>query len=270
VEIDKEPALHNLWLCKGSNCNPANGEGSIVIDENVLNAGGDPDGVGAFEFVARFDHKVLDVGINATSWLAANGRLVNCTMTIIDENAIHFACTSKDPDWQTDPGTPPTGATADGTIATLTVSATADMVDQLTPGQENGVVTTIVDDNCELADINGDPLSGGFTDPDTGREIPLEGILPGGEVEVCTNSTLTVRILEGDLNLDCAVNVLDDQAIAYRYGASFGMLLYDPWDDLEPPLKDRDIDIKDVQKVFGRNGSTCEFPIPPQNPMPPP
>ena len=66
-----------------------------------------------------------------------------------------------------------------------------------------------------------------------------------------------MRILEGDLNLDCAVNVLDEQAISFRYGATFGNLLYDPWYDLEPALKDYDIDIKDLQKVWGREGSTC-------------
>ena len=268
--MDKEPALHNLWLCKGSNCNPDNGEGQIVIGENVVNVGGDPEGVGAFEFVARFNHKVLDITINATDWLAANGRLVDCTAEIIDENAIHFACVSKDPDWQTDPGTPPTGATADGTIATLTVKPTVDMVNLLTPGQENGVVTTIVDDNCELADIYGDPLSSGAVD-DLGRPILLPGVLPGGGIAICTNATLTVRILEGDMNLDCAVNVADDQMIAFRYGAASGNALYEPWYDLEPALKDQDVDVKDLQKVFGRNGSTCAEPIPAyQTPQPPP
>ncbi|HXF51246.1 MAG TPA: hypothetical protein VNM43_06160, partial [Dehalococcoidia bacterium] len=48
-------------------------------------------------------------------------------------------------------------------------------------------------------------------------------------------------------------------------------LLYDPFFDLEPSLKDFDIDIKDVQKVFGRNGSTCQAPIPSnQTPQPAP
>jgi hypothetical protein len=59
--------------------------------------------------------------------------------------------------------------------------------------------------------------------------------------------------------------VTDDQGIAFRYGSAFGNLLYDPWFDLEPSLKDFDVDIKDLQKVFGRNGSTCENPIPPQD-----
>jgi uncharacterized repeat protein (TIGR01451 family) len=280
VRMTKVPDLANLWLCKNvdpedPNCDPANGEGSLVIDEDVTSIS-DPDGVGAFEFVVRWDHKVFDIDVAATDWLTAPDptsgeptRLVNCAITLIDENAVHFACVSKDPDWETDPGTPPTGALASGTIAVLSVTPAVDVWDILTPGQQNGITRTIIDDNCELADINGDPLSSGATDPDTGRELPLPGILPGGEVEVCTNATVTVRILEGDLNLDCVVNVLDDQAIAYRYGASFGMLLYTPWYDLEPALKDRDIDIKDVQKVFGRNGSTCDAPYPDQDPIPP-
>ena len=59
------------------------------------------------------------------------------------------------------------------------------------------------------------------------------------------------------LNLDCNVDVLDDQAIAFRYGSSLGLLLYDPFYDLDPKVADNDIDIKDLQFVFGRNGSTC-------------
>jgi hypothetical protein len=44
---------------------------------------------------------------------------------------------------------------------------------------------------------------------------------------------------------------------------------------LEPALKDMDIDIKDIQKVFGRNGSVCGGTggvgtIPPQAPLGPP
>jgi hypothetical protein len=77
-------------------------------------------------------------------------------------------------------------------------------------------------------------------------------------------------MLEGDLNLDCQVNVLDMMSVAGRYGSSFGLLLYDPFYDLEPKLTDFDIDIKDLQFVFGRDGSECQKPIPDQPPMPPP
>jgi hypothetical protein len=124
------------------------------------------------------------------------------------------------------------------------------MKSRLHPGQENGVVRRILDENCEAADIFGDPLA-------DAQGTPLPGIVTGGLIEDCDDVSVTVRILEGDLDLDCDVDVSDDQAIAFRYGAFFGSLRYDPWFDMEPALKDFDIDIKDLQKVFGRNGSEC-------------
>ena len=67
--------------------------------------------------------------------------------------------------------------------------------------------------------------------------------------------------------VDCEVDLTDDQMAAYRYGAFFGNLLYHKFFDLEPNIApDFDIDIKDLQTVFGRNGSTCAEPIPDQNP----
>ena len=114
------------------------------------------------------------------------------------------------------------------------------------------VVRLILDENCELANIFGEPLPGSIN---------------GGLTAQCGDASVTVRVLEGDLNLDCKVDVLDQQAIAYRYGSFFGDLNYDPWFDLEPALKDFDVDVKDLQKVFGRDGSTCANPIPPQLPL---
>jgi hypothetical protein len=95
-------------------------------------------------------------------------------------------------------------------------------------------------------------------------------LLPGGLLVTCGDATITVRILEGDLNLDCQVNIIDEQLIALRYGAVFRNPFYEAWYDLEPALKDMNIDIKDIQKVFGRNGSTCQDPVPPQPPLPAP
>jgi hypothetical protein len=132
------------------------------------------------------------------------------------------------------------------------------MIDRLTPGQFNGVIAEKLDENCEITNELGDPIVGSR---------------PGGLTALCQDAVIAFRILEGDLNLDCAVDVLDDQAIAFRYGAFFGNLLYDDWYDVEPGLKDFDVDIKDLQKVFGRNGSTCANPIPPyqgESPVSPP
>jgi uncharacterized delta-60 repeat protein len=260
VEMDKDvdpttpgvDSLANLWLCQGTTCT-LNGEGELVIAERLSNAN-DPDGLGAYEFQLKFDHKIFDIVIEDAGFLGSTGRTVDCTMTIITENDIRFGCLSSGPM----PG--PTGS---GVLALIHVTPEADLKYRLTPGQENGLVRTILDENCELTDVYGDPLADG-----QGNLLP--GILSGGLVAVCTDATITVRILEADLNLDCEVDIVDDQMIAYRYGAGFGNGLYDPWYDLEPALKDFDIDIKDLQKVFGRNGSVCQKPIPEQMPMPGP
>jgi uncharacterized repeat protein (TIGR01451 family) len=275
----------NLWLCQepyngipagfggignvpntSLNCTE-NGEGRLVVGEVITNVN-DPEGAGAYEFQIKFDHKIFDIEVTDTGVLYSTGRVPGlyggCLNTIINENSILFGCVSKDPD-----SAPPItlGPKGSGTYAMIELVPEGDLKYRLTPGQQNGVVRKILDENCELADIYGDPLA-------TASGRLLEGILPGGLVEDCDDLDVTVRILEGDLNLDCAVTVVDDQMIAYRYGASFGNLLYDPWFDLEPALKDFDIDIKDLQKVFGRNGSVCsqsgslqDGTIPPQVPL---
>jgi hypothetical protein len=315
--MTKVPDSANLWLCKDAHppeedC-PGAGEGTLVINEFVdLGLPMDPQGVGAFEVQIKFDHKIFDIVASATTWLnhyeaQSDGidndgdtlidegdeyRTVNCSMSIINENSILLGCVSKDVSWGD--GYIPTGQTADGVAATLSVTPESDLNFRLTPGQQNGVVRTILDENCELADIYGDPLQTPSTDQDGDTLIDedpingfdddgdttidedwvdeelMSGIITGGLLEVCGDSTITVRILEGDLNTDCEVDLVDDQMIAFRYGAFFGNLLYDPWFDLEPALKDFDVDIKDLQKVYGRNGSTCTNPIPDQDPLPPP
>jgi len=254
----------NLFIKKDG----AGGFVPLVIYELVSNPGNDPDGVGAYEFQLKFDHKIFDIEIADTSWLSNSDdippgpRTVSCDMTIITENDIRWGCVSSG-------GVP--GQLDAGTAAIITVYPEPDLYLRLTPGQENGVFRMLLDENCELADVLGDPLK--IVNPD-GSESLAPGILPGGLVEVCSDMGITVRILEGDLDLDCVVGLLDEQAIAFRYGAVFGTLYYDPWYDLEPWNKDYDIDIKDLQKVWGRQGSVCDIngvgTIPPQLPLPVP
>ena len=259
----------NLWLCKGATCTN-NGEGQWTVYERVFNAKNDPDGVGAFEFQLKYDQAVFDISIAPTDWLWPAGRIKgpvppgDCSFSIINENDIRFGCVSKD-----DPSVPGIGPgqLLDGVAAVITVTPDADLMYRMTPGQDNGTCRMILNEGCELADIYGDPL---MLKDGQGNDIGLApGVSNGGLVDACTDLAVCVRILEADLNLDCKVDIQDDQAEAYRYGASFGNLLYDPWYDLQPALKDYDIDIKDLQKVFGRNGSTCAAPIPPQDPVPP-
>ncbi|MEX2225845.1 MAG: DUF11 domain-containing protein [Dehalococcoidia bacterium] len=267
-ETPERDNVVNLWICEppydgvyqnapppfgsfgpGSTICNENGEGRLLLAEVLTNIF-DPEGLGAFEFQVKFDHKIFDINVTRTDFLYSTGRIPgigDCNFSIVNENAILFGCVSKE-----DPNVPgiELGPTGSGTVAILEVTPESDMKFRLHPGQENGVVRRILDENCEAADIFGDPVADGLGNP-------LPGIVTGGLIADCDDVDVTVRILEGDLNLDCIVDVLDDQAIAWRYGAFFGSLRYDPWYDLEPALKDFDVDIKDLQKVFGRNGSTC-------------
>jgi len=61
-----------------------------------------------------------------------------------------------------------------------------------------------------------------------------------------------------DFNGDDEIGISDMQAISFRYGAFFGSWRYQTQFDLDPfPTIDYDIDIKDLQTLFGRAGSTC-------------
>jgi hypothetical protein len=182
---------------------------------------------------------------------AANGapetdlsRTPNCSISVVTENWILFGCVSTGPE-----GVGFTGPIA--TLATVVLTPNEDLKFRLHPGNDNGVVRMILDENCEVTDTLGHAQPGSIN---------------GGLTSACGDAAVTVRILEGDLNLDCSVDVIDQQMIAGKYGTFFGNIFYDPWFDLEPALKDFDIDIKDLQKVFGRDGSTCGTPIPDQDP----
>jgi hypothetical protein len=262
----------NLWICVTGPC-AGPGEGNLIVYEyasNILTGdqNGDTvaDGLGAYEFSVEYDNFVIqsvnpsDVVFaplgsinpypNGTDGVldgegAARGP-ANCSFSLVFENVVHFGCVTA--------GQTP-GPTGDMDLARLNLVPHPDLTNDIFPGNDNGVVTVIKDNGCETVDIFGHPTTGSVN---------------GGLTPVCGDLAVTVRILEGDLNLDCVVDVQDQQLIAFRYGAFFGSLLYSKWYDLEPNLHDLDIDIKDIQKVFGRDGSTCQNPIGPQPPLPPP
>jgi hypothetical protein len=268
--------LANLWLCEDLDndntddpeCDNAN-EGELTWIEQ----GNSPvDGIGAFEFQIKFDHKIFDINLECVT-LADPGP--DCTLLDtatwdiqlstqllsgldgrnwsmdqcfrnVTENYINFACVS------TGNGAGYTGLVD---LAFVTVHPDEDLKFRLRPGNDNGIVRVILDENCELVDVLGHPVSGSIA---------------GGLTVTCGDIAITVRILEGDLNLNCYVGLDDAQAIAQLYGMVFGLFLYDPWYDLEPNITDFDIDAKDLQKVFGRLDSTCQNPIPAQGPIEPP
>jgi hypothetical protein len=70
---------------------------------------------------------------------------------------------------------------------------------------------------------------------------------------------------------DCTIDAVDAQAIAFRWGVEKGSLIYKDFMNLEPSSQqsDSDIDINDLQFVFGRFGSTCKAPHPAQDPVNP-
>ena len=234
-----------------------------TLEDYILNwvdkDGGEmPEGLGAVEFRLLFDHKIFDIAIFESDanedgidndgdtlideadedW--ANGRFPNCGMTIVTENFITFGCVST--------GTQPGHARPNGIpIARIEVRPEADLGFRIRPGKDNGVVRRLLDQNCEVADIYGD----------------IFPVTDAGLTRDCTDVDVTVRRLEGDLDGNCEVTVVDAQRAAFRYGAFFGQLLYDTFYDLEPFVApDFDLDIKDMQFVFGRVGATCAAPVP--------
>jgi hypothetical protein len=254
------------------------GEGDLLVFEHVDGISTNPAtlGAGAYEFSVEYDNFVIqsvnpcDLVFNPANNVVSGkggagdpprgpvdqvdashcpndpGAANNgtCTMSLILENVIHFGCVT------TGQAQGPSGSFD---LAVLDLIPHPDLVNDIFPGNNNGVVTIIKDNGCEVADTLGHPVVNSAN---------------GGQIADCGDLAVTVRILEGDINLDCQVNVDDEAAIATHYGAFFGSLLYSKWLDLEPQFHDLDIDIKDIQKVFGRDGSTCQNPIPAQPPVP--
>jgi hypothetical protein len=289
------PAV-NLWLCVAPAACAGPGEGELRVVEHATNirsdydADGiadyvDPDiegtglanvelGLGAYEFTVEYDNFVIqsvnpcDIVFGPTGVGSARGPVDEadssspenadcapdpgmaapgtCQMSLVLENLVRFGCVT---------GGQAVGPTGDMDLASLVLIPHPDLRNDLFPGNSNGVVTVLKDNGCELVDTFGHAVIGSIN---------------GGLTPVCGDLAVTVRILEGDINLDCTVDVTDEQMISFRYGAFFGDLFYQKWFDLEPALHDLDIDIKDLQKVFGRDGSNCQAPIPDQPPLGPP
>jgi hypothetical protein len=289
VRMEKVPNSAILWLmadgCQDED-QAKDGKGCLLIEKWVYAAcdrespnSDRVEGVGAWEEQIKYDHKIVRLDPKPdNTWLETNGRVANCSMTILTENWMLTGCVTtgaaQGPGAAKDCLTNP--ADSDGLIETIKViPQTEDLIYRqgFRPTKGNGVVTDLVDENCEIANTLGEPIPGSD---------------PGGLAKVCGDAHITVRMLEGDTNLDCKVNCLDEQAIAFRYGTFFGLTLYDEWYDLAPEcvtypcstdedqdtvlndvctkcttgVPDFDIDIKDLQFVFGRDGSTCQEPIP--------
>jgi hypothetical protein len=203
----------------------------LVFSENV--AGADR-GIAGFELRLRYDPEFVAATFSAGPLLSTGGRTAICETTPLHPGDVVFACTSLG-------GASPSAGP--GVLAYITAAPAPGLHIRAT--KDNGV-GTLLDDvlaGTRLFDENGDDLVVGQV----------------------TDANLVVRALEGDVNSDCAITVVDDQSMALRYPSTLGTLIYDRSHDLEPAIApDDDIDIKDLQFVFGRNGSTCDHPLPEQ------
>ena len=144
--------------------------------------------------------------------------------------------------------------------------------EQVRPNKENGLVTPVKDTAVTLTNTCGQPLNDGSSQPVPGQPecqgVPLVGVGPGGVMPGSATS-VTVRRLEGDITKDCTVDISDMQAESSRFGMSVGNVLYNIFYDVNLPLQngDGEIDVNDLQFVYGRFGSTCASPIPAQGPQ---
>ena len=263
VAWSKSPTQDNLWLTLP-------GPNTYTFQEILTNVG-DPNGLGGFSFDIHYDPTQylapeVDLAPAAAIFTAA-GRTLDCSITIPTNGTLHIACAS-------------TGAFGVGpqwvgslVMANVTLTPQDFLVEAIRPNKENGDVSTVKDDQVTVTNTCGQPLNDGSIQPIPGQPEcqgnPLGGVGPGGVLTGNPNggqNTVTIRRLEGDITGDCVVNVSDMQLEASKFGQSIGGLLYRLWYDVNSPLQhgDGEIDINDIQFVFGRNGSTCANPIPTQ------
>ncbi len=221
VSVIKEPAESNLFL----------GNGSLVLYERAQNVP-EGSGLGGFELHVAYDNNTVSLDIDASPFLQeleGTDRTATC-LENRTEGAVRFGCVTTG----VDPG--PSGTFA---FARITVTPLARI--PIRPAPNNGI-EVILDDVTANTRLVG----------------ALEDGIP---VSFVGDAKVIVRALESDINVDCAVNVIDHQMVAGRFGVSEGSTLYQERYDLEPAIRpDGDIDISDLQTVYGRTGSTCAQP----------
>jgi hypothetical protein len=238
--------------------------------------------VGAFEMEVRFDNKLVCVNLVPGAYWVANGAnlpsgVATCFVDDKDDgiqpqNLARIGCLMKGKVGIVDPQVDTPLCSGKGTaeasvmMACIEVRPQPELYTEIRANQDNRTDVVILNQDCNLADLQGHPI----------QKIG------------CDDSSVSIRWLEGDVNGDCRVDIFDQQILSSRWGANSGSGLYNPRFDLEPSGEvaggiegDGDIDIKDVQFVYGRHGSICENqnqegflgpahpPQPPHNPNTP-
>jgi hypothetical protein len=252
--MSKSPALSNHWLMRqGAKIPPADClagtpttltealsqeiatlEPKIPISVQQL---------AAFEFEVHYDNK--KVCVTLTPGVEFEGAGAVCIVEDANtkpqlEGVARIGCVTIGKGYEIDELVP---------VAQVDVYPQPEIYSQAKPNQNNGVVVQLSNVNCDVGD-------------EQGHAIPIFS---------CDDANITFRYLEGDVEPDCVIDAVDAQAIAFRWGVEKGSLIYNEFLNLEPSgaQADTDIDINDLQFVFGRFGSTCEQPHPPQLPQNP-
>ena len=225
---------------------------SLTTKVTGVDKHGDPRDLGGFSFKVNYDETKVCVQIEpgplAKAWIAAGGACIiydaksNPTL----QGSATIACNSL--------GKQSYSVTNNLLLASVIVRPMPDEYSIMKPNNGNGNVVQIINKACKVTDQQGDPIAMSQGAP------------------TCTDSDITIRYLEGDVKPDCVVNTNDTQAVAFRWGSQKGTLLFNGFFNNEPskPKQDDDIDINDLQFVYGRFGSTCNgFQQPVQTPINP-
>jgi len=257
----KAPDLSNVFLMEqGAKIPPDTclaGTDEIVLQEQLdrpIPAAPDPKDpeelqqVGAFEFEVHYDSKKVCVEIQPAGFWATSGTVLCIIEDDVTkpqaEDVARIGCVT-----QGKTEFPDTNTAGGRLFANVIVRPQPEVYSQAKPNQDNGVVVHIANVNCDVSDLQG-------------HAIALGG---------CDDSDITYRYLEGDVNPDCVIDAVDAQSVAFRWGVEKGSLIYNDFMNLEPSgaQSDEDIDVNDVQFIYGRFGSVCSDPHPPQPPMNP-
>jgi hypothetical protein len=253
----KLPDMANLFLtAQGTKLPPSTCAAStdLAIFQHVIsNHPSSPDPkdpdetqvIGGFEFEVLFDQDLVCVNIEAGQYPIQTAMVCfidDKNQGLQPDGMARIGCVTKGKDG-------PTSTSLE--LARVIIRPQPELYKLIKATQENGAIASILNVGCNLTDLQGHPVTG----------------------DACGDASVTIRWLEGDVNGDCAVDVADQQLLAFRWGAEIGAgALYNDRFDLEPWGQingDGDIDIKDVQFVYGRHGSTCAAPHPPQEPVNP-
>ena len=152
--------------------------------------------LGAFEFEVRYDQKLVCIEIQPGT--AASGMICTIQDSVTAptlEGIARIGCVT--------PGQGRLPGHAHGSraaLATLIVRPQPELYSQIRANQDNGITVQLLDQGCELADLQGHAIM----------------------LYSCDDADVTIRFLEGDVEPDCQVNVFDTQSVAFRWGATKG------------------------------------------------